>query len=150
MRQVSVAEAAFILGVSEKTIQRRVSGGKLDATKVGTRRYVLLPDEALTDTSVTTDGQEPRPTHRLDMTDMARLVRLEVENEQLRERLAYTECRLADLTTRLADGLTLVARLNAPKQLAPPRPPWRRLSDTYRTLVRQMTTRVSDKAKRRG
>ncbi len=44
---VTVAEAARVLGVSRRTIQRRVKAGELPTADVAGRRYVVLSDTEL-------------------------------------------------------------------------------------------------------
>lgn len=43
---LTTAEAAVVLGVSERTVQRRASSGIYESKTEGGRKYVLLPDDA--------------------------------------------------------------------------------------------------------
>jgi excisionase family DNA binding protein len=79
--QVSVTEAAQLLGVSEKTIRRRVHSGRLQATQVSTRGVyawlIDIPDDQLEPDS----GELQALRDRVAAQDRE----LDVKNEQIRE-----------------------------------------------------------------
>ncbi len=60
-RQVTITEAAAILGVSRKTVKNLIAAGKLTATKVGRLRVVELPDEVVLPTETKPTIPEPPP-----------------------------------------------------------------------------------------
>ena len=51
-REVTISEAARLLQVSQKTIERRIKAKKLQSVMHGARRYVVLDDDQVQDLPV--------------------------------------------------------------------------------------------------
>ena len=101
-RQVSVTEAARLLGVSRRTIERRVKDGTLTVTRDGRRRLVALPEGASTVTEDGTDTTEARLSQTL-----AQCAELSAECAVLRQRVADVTTDRDYLRSALAAALTL-------------------------------------------
>jgi excisionase family DNA binding protein len=110
-RQLSVADAARVLRVSRRTIERRVKAGTLATTFVTGQKRVILPDEVLD----ATDRDMPPERHDTDgdatAATMTELVALRAQLEAItsdRDFLRETVNRLletnAQLTARLLPG----------------------------------------------
>ena len=130
-RLVTAVEAARLLGVSERTVRRRIAAGTLPSVKVGTSR--LVPVTALTLSPGNDSADTPDATVRHDVmvpaaattTDAAPLV--ELVERQARE-IARLSADLAVANERLRvlgagdearqDGLR--TRQNGPQRAEPP------------------------------
>lgn len=115
---LSVTEAAARLGVSERTIWRRIKQGKLDTHKTTDGLRVSLSDISpkATDTGPVSDSKATdRPTDSVsvapaaEVLELVRLVdRLQRDNQQLAGQLGFT-------TAKLQEAEKTIALLMAPK-----------------------------------
>ena len=120
---VTVAEAARLLGVSRRTIQRRIKAGELPTSDVAGRRYVVLSDIELSGGVAT---MPMRPDATRDETGevgilRARLEEVTNERDYLRQELTRAHTVLYAMQENKA--------ISAPTQepTDPPRPvqrPW--------------------------
>ena len=119
------AEAAVRLGVSERTIWRRIKAGKLDTEHTGDGVRVLLSDAvsvddrqvsvALSDTlSEATDSPQPELMKALEM--VSELTR---RNEQLAGQVGFLQAKLQDAQEENQQ----LRLLPAPKDEPAPEPP---------------------------
>lgn len=102
-RQVPLDEAAQVLGVSRRTVERRVKAGTLATTFVEGRKLVILSDELLDAT--TDDESDVRPTGAADAT-VAELAALRAQLAAVTEErdfLRVTVSRLLDTQARLLE-----------------------------------------------
>ena len=92
---LSLGEACQTLGVSERTLQRRIKEGKFPTKREGKRRYVLVDVQ---EENQPDGGQIP------DIPDTVSLIdKLESEAEDLRKTLSDTQKTLADTQLSLHD-----------------------------------------------
>jgi len=96
-RQVSIKEAAELLGVSRKTVERRIKSGQLSATKEGRCYVVDLPDDI---ELPSLSGHQPAT-----VATETRLAAMEVELEAVRGERDRLIGQLAD-ASRQVDQLT--------------------------------------------
>ena len=96
-REATIKEAAAILGVSERTVNRRLSAGELESRTEGRNRIVILPDEAVPTDELDSEAPDGAMTHTSETAD-AELLTLRVkvdllsrENERLWQLLAQRE-----------------------------------------------------------
>lgn len=107
-----LAEAARVLGVSEKTVRRRAKAGQLDARQVPTQHgpawQVRLPDGVPTGDRVDPVGTQAQTTAMLE------LIRLVGELQPKAEAAAMWQARAELLAERLAVAEHRIAALAAP------------------------------------
>ena len=109
MTQVSVAEAAQLVGRDRKTLYRSIKEGKLSATlNVTGQRQIDVTElirvfGELRDTRGS--GETVTLPQRETADEIGRLFALEAENQQLRERLADKDRHIEDMrnTVRLLE-----------------------------------------------
>lgn len=107
MTQVSVAEAANLVGRDRKTLYRSIKEGKLSATLTATGQRQIDVTELIRVFGELKDTRDSRETvtvpQRETQDETARLSALEAENHQLRERLADKDRHIEDMrnTVRL-------------------------------------------------
>jgi hypothetical protein len=119
-RQVTVADAARLLKVSEKTIRRQVTAGTLPSDLVDNRRLVWLPDEVVPDMTELEDGQ----SETMDIDLAAELVRVQLELGFVREERDALRAQLFGLQDRMADSLALLAKPEVKRLVAAATLPW--------------------------
>ncbi|MDP9380446.1 MAG: excisionase family DNA-binding protein [Chloroflexota bacterium] len=131
-------EAARILGVSRRTISRRIQSGELPTVEVdGARRVVLdIPDGAQSVPDAPTGMPVPTPAQDAEIAALrAQLAAVESERDHLRatvDKLAGTVDRLtislAQLSGAVVDQQVLAAGVDTSEDdTAPPEPvqrPW--------------------------
>lgn len=91
-REMSVAEAMELFGVSRRTIERWIEDGKLDSHKEGVRRIVVVSDEVVTeiDTPLTQASEpEPATSQALTVPVAAQLAALAARCEAQEAELTY-------------------------------------------------------------
>ncbi len=138
------AEAAARLGISERTVQRRLKQGTLKGYKVKSGRgevWRVMPDavaptpDAMTpqDDVVTTEAAAPDVP---EVLELVRLVdRLQRDNQQLAGQLGFTQAKLQEAEHTIA---LLMAPTDEPQpaEVTPADPPrrswWRRLLGAVR------------------
>jgi excisionase family DNA binding protein len=120
-RQVTITEAAAILGVSRKTIKNLIAAGKLTATKIGRLRVVDLPDEVgfLTETRPATPEPPPAPDAALLA---AQLAQAQAELEAVKAERDYLRNHVAQLTQNVSALTATIYQLTEQKALPAPRP----------------------------
>ncbi len=90
-REMSVAEAMALFGVSRRTIERWIEDGKLESYKDGVRRIVVVSDEVVTETEMPlTQGSQPQ-------SDTSRALTVPVA-AQMASLAARCEAQEAELT----------------------------------------------------
>ncbi len=119
---VTVAEAARLLGVSRRTIQRRIKAGELPTSDVAGRRYVVLSDIELS------GDVSPVPSGRDATRDEVGILRAQLEavtNERdyLRQQLTQTVGALYALGENKAISAPTQETTDAPRPVQ--RPWWR-------------------------
>ena len=102
---VPIAVAAQALGVSEKTIRRRIASKHLDAHKLYTSQgyewRVMLPGQALSTQPVHPDDQSPpQAVQMVARVDKDRLRVVIAELQRTRERVAHLEALLPEYGPR--------------------------------------------------
>ena len=122
---VTVAEAARLLGVSRRTIQRRVKNGELPTSTVAGRRYVVLADA-----EVSSDVSPPpmRPVATGDNVGevgilRARLQEVTNERDYLRQELSRAHTVLYAMQENKAIAAPTPESSDAPRPVQ--RPWWR-------------------------
>jgi excisionase family DNA binding protein len=115
-RQVSVAEAAVLLGVSVDTIKRRVRSGALQSSRtVQGRVLVSLPES---EAAPHAQGTDPELGGLLE-----RMTAVTAERDWLRERVERAESEREQLRILLSNAQqSLVRALQAAPQTAPQQP----------------------------
>ena len=123
---LSVTEAAVLLGVSERTVWRRIKAGKLPTVETADGVRVRLPadDRQVTDTtSVVTDTPTDSDRHATDTPSgpevlaLVQLVdRLQRENQQLAGQLGFVQAKLQDAEEQIR--LLMAPQDEAPKEPA--------------------------------
>ena len=108
---VSVEQAASILGVSAKTIWRRIKNHKIESKLEGGNRYVCVPDLHETDrvsheSDIMTDNGESNNGHLTDMID-----ELRSQLKHMREQLSEKDEQISQLHQIVAMGQTNVSDL---------------------------------------
>ncbi len=126
-QHVSIAEAARVLGVSRRTIDRRIATGKLKTVEQDGARLVVLED--------TPDTATPETPPETDMSELvamrARLQAVEEERDHLRQtvdKLTGTVDRLTISLAQLSGTIVEQQALDTGNERSePPRPaqrPW--------------------------
>ncbi len=142
-RLVTLQEAAAALGVSVRTIRRRVKDGELMSAMVDGRRMVSLPDgshESSDNTplspGVSPSVAAPGPDNPASMSPLlsqleARIADLEVDRDRARQDADRWHAMSQDLSQRLSEVTGTLYRLTEAKALTPgpepqnpPRAPW--------------------------
>ena len=133
-RQVTVTEAAAILGVSRKTVKHLIAAGKLTATKVGRLRVVDLPDEVVLPTETQPALPPPAPDAALLA---AQLAQAQAELEAVKSERDYLRGHVAQLTQNVSALTATIYQVTERKALPAPRPHerawwqfWRRDEET--------------------
>ena len=109
MTQVSVVEAANLVGRDRKTLYRSIKEGKLSATLSATGQRQVDVTELIRVFGELRDIRDSGETVTLPQretpSETARLSALEAENQQLRERLADKDRHIEDMrnTVRLLE-----------------------------------------------
>ena len=116
-RQMTVAVAARTLGVSRKTIERRIKKGIMPATKQGRNTLVTLPDEVMSETVGHGD------TSKSDTSETALRLFEDMKAERdhwraMAERLSTTVAQQNDMIRQLTETKALPAP--APEPTSPP------------------------------
>ena len=116
---VSVTEAAVLLGVSERTVWRRIKAGKLPTVETADGVRVRLPADdrqvtdtapGLTDTPTDIDRQATDSLGGPEVLALVQLVdRLQRENQQLAGQLGFVQAKLQDAEEQ-------IRLLSAPKE----------------------------------
>ena len=134
---LSVTEAAVLLGVSERTVWRRIKAGKLPTVETADGVRVRRPgtDRQVTDTvSVTNDTSTDSDRHTTDSPSgpevlaLVQLVdRLQRENQQLAGQLGFVQAKLQDAEEQIR--LLMAPQderpaVPAPQDAPAPRRPW--------------------------
>ena len=132
-RQLSVAEAATVLRVSRRTVERRVKDGTLATTFVGGQKRVILPDEVLDATDRDTSPDRHDTDNGATAATLTELVAIRAELAAVRSErdfLRETVNRLletnAQLTARALPPGPAVEPQEPPTAPATARPWWRR------------------------
>ena len=118
-------EAAVRLGVSERTVWRRIKAGKLQAQHTAEGVRVLLADAVSVDdrqvSDRTTDSPQPELMKALEM--VSELTR---RNEHLAGQLGFTQSKLQDAQKENRQLRLLMAPNDepAPEPAQPERRPW--------------------------
>lgn len=126
-QNVSVSEAARVLGVSRRTVDRRIAAGKLRTVDQDGARLVVLED--------TPDPATPETPPETDMSELvavrARLQAVEEERDHLRQtvdKLTGTVDRLtislAQLSGTIVDQQALDTGQDTPEAPRPVQRPW--------------------------
>lgn len=116
------AEAAVRLGVSERTIWRRIKAGKLDTEHTADGVRVLLTDTVSVDDRQVTDATDRLSDRATDSPQPELMKALEMvseltqRNEQLAGQLGFTQAKLLEAERT-------VALLMAPNDDPAPEPP---------------------------
>jgi len=103
---VTVTEAAHLLGVSRRTIERRIADGTLIVTRDGHQRLVALPDDTVEVPHDATETTEARLS--LALAQCAEIGR---ERDLLRQRVADLVSERDYLRSALAASLTTTQKL---------------------------------------
>jgi excisionase family DNA binding protein len=127
-RQVSVAEAAVLLGVSVDTIKRRVRSGALQSTRTAQGRVlVTLPEEAVAPQAPQEPMSAPQDAPQTQGNDadaaalLERVTTVTAERDWLRDRVERAESEREQLRILLSNAQqSLVRVLQAAPQTAPP------------------------------
>lgn len=118
-RQLPIDDAARALGISRRTIQRRLAAGELHGVKVGSRWLVDVVDVIGVDSDM---GESPRgdDNHAIDLA-MAELAAMTVERDSLarqvdsltreRDDIARDKAELARQVDELAEQRTYLRKL---------------------------------------
>ncbi len=138
-RLVTLQEAADALGVSVRTIRRRVRSGELVSVMSEGRRLVSLPlvpqdhsdNGADVDTLSPPDSDVRRDTSPLVSLLEARIADLEADRDRARQDADSWQAMSQDLSQRLSEVTATLYRLTEAKALAPgpepedrPSAPW--------------------------
>ncbi len=110
--EVTIAQAARILGTSERSVRRRLENGTIQSRLVNGRRVVCLPDAAPVALGASADAELRA---RLEAAE-GRLAEVQAERDFLRRH-----------TEQLAYALAQQRALPAPEVEPPRRPWWERL-----------------------
>ncbi len=143
---VTLEEAAARLGVSIRTIRRRIRSRELSATMVDGRRMVSLPEvpDAASDNPATADAVSAPGRDNSDSVSpvvshlQARIAELEAERDRARqdtdrwqEQAGHWQAMSLDLSQRLSEVTGTLYRLTEAKALTPgpepqetPAAPW--------------------------
>jgi excisionase family DNA binding protein len=122
-RQVSIDEAAQILGLSRRTIERRLTDGRLSGHRQGVRWLVDVP--------VSHDAPTPFPDRR-DDAKTRKLSEVTRERDELARRVADLEGERDYLRQALAAALTLSQQLLPERAEAPSSPTTSTTGETTR------------------
>ncbi|MCC7354631.1 MAG: helix-turn-helix domain-containing protein [Anaerolineae bacterium] len=120
-RQVTVTEAAAILGVSRKTVKNLIAAGKLTATKIGRLRLVDLPDEVVLPTEPKPTAPEPPPAPDAALL-AAQLAQAQAELEAVKSERDYLRAHVAQLTQNVSALTATIYQVTEQKALPAPRP----------------------------
>ncbi len=120
-RQVTITEAAAILGVSRKTVKNLIAAGKLTATKVGRLRVVELPDEVVLPTETKPTIPEPPPAPDAALL-AAQLAQVQAELEAVKAERDYLRNHVAQLTQNVSALTATIYQMTEQKTLPAPRP----------------------------
>ncbi len=126
-RQLTVQEAARELGVSTRTVERRIRAGELASVVVGGRRLVVAPDNWASDTPTDTDRQSHRQPEvhlspHVGVTDNANRQHDNSDTDTsdtvsvLREQLAKSDERIDRLMGMLEEHNRTIRELNQTNQ----------------------------------
>ena len=132
-RLINAREAAALLGVSERTVRRKIAAGELVSVKAGAAR--LIPVTALTLSPHDDTGDKPgvstvtSPRHdtaALDVTPLATLIERQAQEiARLSAELATARERLRALDAAQAHPAAPGAAHRAETGREPPRPWWK-------------------------
>ncbi len=115
LRQLTINEAARELGVTRRTIERRIQKGDIVASYVNGKRYVHISDNGATPPTVTHDRRTT------DTDTPTQIATLRTELEMIRQERDYLRQHVSQLTATLN-------RLGDQNALEPPAPskpaPW--------------------------
>ncbi len=114
LRQLTINEAAKALGVTRRTIERRIQKGDIVASCVNGKRYVHISDNHTTAPTLTHD------TSQTDHDTASQLAATRAELETIRQERDYLRQHVSQLTATLY-------RLGEQKAIEPPRTvqrPW--------------------------
>lgn len=119
-RELTIKEAAAALGVSERTVNRMITDGRLPSHTDGRSRIVVVPDEAVSDDA----PAEPAPLSPVAVASVpavveiavlhAKLEALERENARLWRLVETQEARAAiQLPPPMTERPGLLTRIKA-------------------------------------
>jgi excisionase family DNA binding protein len=106
LRQLTINEAARELGVTRRTIERRIQKGDIVASYVNGKRYVHISDNSATPPTVTHDSRTT------DSDTTTQITILCVELDTIRQERDYLRQHVSELTAtlyRLGDQKVLIA-----------------------------------------
>jgi excisionase family DNA binding protein len=119
LRQLTINEAARELGVTRRTIERRIQKGDIVASCVNGKRYVHISDNGATLPIVTHDGRTT------DSDAATQIATLRAELDTIRQERDYLRHHVSQLTATLY-------KIHEPREQLPTpqhkqQPLWRRL-----------------------
>ena len=124
---LSVTEAAVLLGVSERTVWRRIKAGKLPTVETADGVRVRLPagDRQVTDTvsvvtgtPTDTDRQTTDSPSGPEVLALVQLVdRLQRENQQLAGQLGFVQAKLQDAEVQMPPAYSMFKQAQRVKQV---------------------------------
>ncbi len=136
-RRVTSQEAAEILGVSRKTVERRIKSGQLSATKEGRRYIVDLPDEPEEEAKSRQQTGDDSKDVRLAAA-LAELEAVRSERDYLRQQTDNLSRNVSELTVtvfRLTETLALPPPQEAETKKRRTRAPWHRLTSWLSEVI---------------
>jgi excisionase family DNA binding protein len=95
LRQLTINEAARELGVTRRTIERRIQKGDIVASYVNGKRYVHISDNGATPLTVTHDSRTT------DSDTTTQIATLRTELETIRQERDYLRQHVSQLTATL-------------------------------------------------
>ena len=138
-RQLPIDAAAAVLGVSRRTLERRIAAGQAVATYDNGRTFVAVPDEVIDASGTTADGPRPdtsdtpdttrQPRHDSPAIDAirvayeAQLAALRSERDWLRQHVDHLTITNAQLTATVQRALPAPVAPVAPVAPEPPPAP---------------------------
>lgn len=139
---LTMTEAAARLGVSERTVQRRVANGDYETKTEGGRKYVLLKTVGDADMNTLYDGQtadNPDDMSEKDVIIKMQQEQIEMQKEQIEHLKQLLDDALQDVreSKERADTIiiTLTQRLDEQvkmiEDIRKPRPLWKRVKARF-------------------
>ncbi len=95
LRQLTINEAARELGVTRRTIERRIQKGDIVASYVNSKRYVHISDNGATPPTVTHDSRTT------DSDTATQVATLRAELDTIRQERDYLRQHVSQLTATL-------------------------------------------------
>ena len=117
LRQLTINQAAHELGVTRRTIERRIQKGDIVASYVNGKKYVHINDNGATVPTVTHDGRTT------DSDTATQIATLRTELDAIRQERDYLRQHVSQLTAtlyRLGDQKAL----STPQHPEPQPTPW--------------------------